>query len=473
MKNLLLKKLAVVGLALTMTAGVAACGNTNQQSTETATEATTEAATEATTEAAPEATAEGAEAGEMPNSVVIPNTGITLGFPDEFWNVYGNSVGMIDITGGDISGGDGVYEAKIDYYALDPAKYEEIATKEERTEDEVGYILDRISNVVHLYSIDEGRGAEEIVKTLKDLQGIDCNVDDFTELEKVDNCTFYEYVGKNEGLVEDQFKEEYDTLCSIKDGIVKASTFESVSRPFDALVGQKLTFETTDMDGNTVKSEDIFSQNEITMVNVWATWCGACVGELADLEKINSNLAAKNCAIVGLVGDGDTKLEEAKKLIADNGVTYLNVMPWEGWNDTIQMAGWPASFFVDKNGTILGTPIVGANVDKYESHIDELLSGNLTAETETSNSSENSENAYRIFVVDENAVPVAGAMVQFCTDSMCMMAVTDADGMASFDETPGVYDVHILQVPDGYEQTVEGFKTKDVYSDMYITIEKK
>ena len=53
--------------------------------------------------------------------------------------------------------------------------------------------------------------------------------------------------------------------------------------PGEGLVGKTLSFETTDLDGNTVKSEDLFAQHELTMVNIWTTWCGPCKGELAGL----------------------------------------------------------------------------------------------------------------------------------------------------------------------------------------------
>ncbi len=85
----------------------------------------------------------------------------------------------------------------------------------------------------------------------------------------------------------------------------------------------------------------------------------------------------------------------------------------------------------------------------------------------------NNENMYRIYVKDQDASPVEGAMVQFCTDTTCLVGQTDKDGMASFTEAPGIYDVHILSVPDGYDEVTEGYNTIDSYSDMTIKINKK
>ena len=65
------------------------------------------------------------------------------------------------------------------------------------------------------------------------------------------------------------------------------------------LVGKTLSFETTDLDGNAVKSEDLFAQHELTMVNIWTTWCGPCKGELAGLGEMNRRLAEKDAAVEG------------------------------------------------------------------------------------------------------------------------------------------------------------------------------
>lgn len=118
-----------------------------------------------------------------------------------------------------------------------------------------------------------------------------------------------------------------------------------------------------------------FKQNKITMLNVWATWCGPCKGELEGLGDMNRRYAGKGVAVVGLCTDGDEKLEDCKKLLADNNVDYLNLLPFEGFQEVIPIPCYPVSYFVDSEGTILAAPIKGAPADmsKYEEYIDELL----------------------------------------------------------------------------------------------------
>ena len=88
---------------------------------------------------------------------------------------------------------------------------------------------------------------------------------------------------------------------------------------------QGISFETTDLDGNAVTAEELFSQHKLTMINLWGTYCGPCIGEMPDLEILSQRLAEKDCAIVGVVVDvaglEDTaRLETAREIIADTGV---------------------------------------------------------------------------------------------------------------------------------------------------------
>ena len=145
--------------------------------------------------------------------------------------------------------------------------------------------------------------------------------------------------------------------------------------------GRMVSFETTDLEGNPVSSADIFSQHKLTMVNVWGTFCGPCIGEMPDLEVLNGRLAEKDCAIIGLVcdvrGPNDTDtIEAAKEIVAETGVTYLNLLPFSEMNRVFPAMYIPTTYFVDENGQIVGEEAVGARgADDYEALVDELLEG--------------------------------------------------------------------------------------------------
>lgn len=126
-------------------------------------------------------------------------------------------------------------------------------------------------------------------------------------------------------------------------------------------------FEGKDLAGNEVKSSTLFGENTVTVVNFWFTTCSPCVGELAELEALNKQLAEKGGAVVGINSftlDGDkTAIAEAKDILTKKGVSYKNI-----WFDSKSEAGeftsglysYPTTYVVDKNGNIVGEPIVGA-----------------------------------------------------------------------------------------------------------------
>ena len=143
----------------------------------------------------------------------------------------------------------------------------------------------------------------------------------------------------------------------------------------DYISGMTIEFDSTDLEGNAVNSKDVFGKNKYTMVNIWASWCGPCIQELPELEEINKEFEAKGCGIVGLLTDGTdpTGLADAKEIIADTGVTYMNVIDNAEIADMLQVTGVPTTVFVDENGKIVGRTIVGANPEAYKKVMEELL----------------------------------------------------------------------------------------------------
>ena len=133
------------------------------------------------------------------------------------------------------------------------------------------------------------------------------------------------------------------------------------------------SFEGKDLDGNEVKSDELFSANAVTVVNFWFTTCSPCVGELGELDALNKELADKGGALIGVntfTLDGDeTAISDAKDVLAKKGATYQNV-----YFDSSSPAGaftanifaFPTTYVVDRNGNIVGEPIVGAITEKNQ-----------------------------------------------------------------------------------------------------------
>ena len=134
------------------------------------------------------------------------------------------------------------------------------------------------------------------------------------------------------------------------------------------------SFEGKDLDGNEAKSSTLFAGNTVTVVNFWFTTCSPCVGELSDLEALNKSLSEKGGEVVGINSftlDGDkTAISEAKDVLTKKGASYKNI--WfesnsEAGKFTSGLYSYPTTYVVDKNGNIVGDPIMGAITGKKQS----------------------------------------------------------------------------------------------------------
>ena len=164
----------------------------------------------------------------------------------------------------------------------------------------------------------------------------------------------------------------------------------SMTAPSDDGSMQKFpAFEGKDLDGNTVKSDELFSGNAVTVVNFWFTTCNPCVGELAELDALNKELGEKGGALIGVntfTLDGDeAAISEAKDVLAKKGATYQNVYfdsDGEAGKFTTNIFAYPTTYVVDRNGNIVGDPIVGAITEKSQAQalqtlIDQALAADM------------------------------------------------------------------------------------------------
>ena len=163
----------------------------------------------------------------------------------------------------------------------------------------------------------------------------------------------------------------------------------SMTAPSDGGSMQKFpAFEGQDLDGNTVKSNELFSGNAVTVVNFWFTTCNPCVGELAELDALNKELAEKGGSLIGVntfTLDGDeAAISEAKDVLAKKGATYQNVYfdsDGEAGKFTTNIFAYPTTYVIDRSGNIVGEPIVGAITEKKQAEtLQKLIEQALAAD---------------------------------------------------------------------------------------------
>ena len=162
----------------------------------------------------------------------------------------------------------------------------------------------------------------------------------------------------------------------------------SMQKSDDGSMQKFPTFEGKDLDGNTVKSDELFSANAVTVVNFWFTTCNPCVGELSELDALNKELAEKGGSLIGVntfTLDGDeAAISEAKDVLAKKGATYQNVYfnsDGEAGKFTTNIFAYPTTYVVDRNGNIVGEPIVGAITEKNQAEkLQKLIDQALAAD---------------------------------------------------------------------------------------------
>ena len=162
----------------------------------------------------------------------------------------------------------------------------------------------------------------------------------------------------------------------------------SMQKSDDGSMQKFPTFEGKDLDGNTVKSDELFSANAVTVVNFWFTTCNPCVGELAELDALNKELAEKGGSLIGVntfTLDGDeAAISEAKDVLAKKGATYQNVYfdsDGEAGKFTTNIFAYPTTYVVDRSGNIVGEPIVGAITEKKQAEtLQKLIEQALAAD---------------------------------------------------------------------------------------------
>lgn len=136
-------------------------------------------------------------------------------------------------------------------------------------------------------------------------------------------------------------------------------------------------FKTTDLSGNQVTS-DIFSKSKLTMVNIWATWCGPCIDEMPEISKLYNELPAETnvISICTDAGDSEDTLDFAKKVMKKSNANFKTLIPdkFLSENLTNRIQVFPTTIFIDSEGKVVGSPHFEEHTaEGFKKSIDEHL----------------------------------------------------------------------------------------------------
>ena len=280
----------------------------------------------------------------------------------------------------DTDGKDGSEEAK--------ALYEQLMAQENAILSENTALWEKV-----FMAADKGMSMQEDGKNYGEflLSTIEAAKDQFTDEEYEllkEKATEIKNIEDRLAALEEKFPSLSGTPA--EDGSMSVPAGSDMTTPPDDGSMQKFpAFEGKDLDGNTVKSSELFAKNAVTVVNFWFTTCNPCVGELGELDALNKELAEKGGALIGVntftLDGNETAISEAKDVLAKKGATYQNVYfasDGEAGKFTTNIFAYPTTYVVDRNGNIVGDPIVGAVTEKkqaeaLQAQIDKALSADM------------------------------------------------------------------------------------------------
>ena len=195
------------------------------------------------------------------------------------------------------------------------------------------------------------------------------------------------YLSTNKDADEKLTKE----LEKIKTDITEMAPYQNISvfdQPQDTSVNPENVksvgkFETTGIDGKTY-TEKVFSDYDLTLVNIFTTWCSPCVKEIPELQELYKEMKDKGVGVAGVVLDTtDEKGNQDEEAVKKAGILqektkaeYPFLIP-----DTTMMNGrlqgisaFPETFFVDKDGNIVGDTYTGSHtLDEWKEIVEKEL----------------------------------------------------------------------------------------------------
>ena len=202
------------------------------------------------------------------------------------------------------------------------------------------------------------------------------------------------------------------TACGNKGGGNAVASGSNMTSGNKTVTAEKFpSFKGKDFDGNDV-DESLFSKNEATLVNFWFNGCSACVNEMPALEKFSKKLKEEGAELVGInagTASDEKGLAEAKDILSKQGVTYRNLILPQDHEYVRKIFSFPTTVVVDKNGNIIGDPIVGAIDDEKKQEeilkvIEQIKAGNGVTAKVTSDENTASADPAAALYEEENKI---------------------------------------------------------------------
>ena len=360
------KRIVVLLLSACMILAFTACGSSSEEPADSE-----EPAAEEQTETATSTAADNSEA------FTFDDVGFSYELPEDL-HIEKGSIDKSDF--GELSYGSGVMMGYPEYYNMTAEEMRNLP------DEKAGDIKSGGTFVIICVKDAENfeNAKERFLEAMGDFSGHPLTqeeIDYFSAVKEVHSENGYMWLmgNRDKMTLDENCQAEYDAFYDASEDIVNNHMKFYAPEEWEGFDDDAVvSFETVDLDGNTVKSEELFAKNKVTMINIWGSYCGPCIAEMPEIEKMYQEYSSQGGGVVGLVVDvpvdNNRFLENAQAIVKETGVTYPNLRAWEGYNKLLEHQGTPTTYFVDSKGKLIGAPILGAQVATYPKEMADLLS---------------------------------------------------------------------------------------------------
>ena len=238
------------------------------------------------------------------------------------------------------------------------------------------YLAEQLEMMKENFTEDEYKLLQQDIETIRRLD---------EEMDKLE-----EMLMQNEGMAADSDMAMESDMVTADGGMVMGN--EGTAMADDSMEDDSSekfpAFEGTDLEGNPVTSE-LFKENSVTVVNFWFSTCAPCIAELGELNELNEELKLKGGAVIGInadtIGGDESMIMEARSILEKKGAAYQNIhfsADSEAGKLTYSITAFPTTVVVDRNGRMIGEPILGginneAQMKALQDLIDETLARDM------------------------------------------------------------------------------------------------
>lgn len=255
------------------------------------------------------------------------------------------------------------YSIEIDYIPVAGMnKYYEAMDDEGNVDDAI--ITEVLGMSVPMLGIyrydDEAADKDKLNSSFEAFKEMFANVE---ELGSVENSTFYflynDKIDRTD--MDEQDNEWLDSIIADYNAVRDSLCLFPPITPKEEFKADLSSFTCEDLDGNAI-DETFFSNYDVTMINCWTTWCGYCIEEMPEIGRLK-DILPDNYNVVTICFDADTQGDLAKELLEQAGARNVTTFVVNDILEEIvgsQLIGFPTTFFVDKNGHVIGSLEIGA-----------------------------------------------------------------------------------------------------------------